>query len=312
VIYMRVIIAGGAGLIGRQLTKELAQEGYEVIILSRNPDKVISIPKGVEVVAWDGVSTQNWGLLVNEAQAIVNLSGENIAGGGLLPSRLTDERKQRIRNSRILSGKALLEAIEAAEKKPKVFVQSSAIGYYGFHGDEKLNEDSPPGDDFFAEWKEWETVSAPVEDMGVRRVIVRTGIIFSTGKGSALNPLVLPFKLYGGGPIADGKQYLSWIHEVDEARAICFLIENKDATSAFNLTAPNPATNAEVGKTIAKVLNRPYYLPVPGFVFKLAFGEVSALVTQGQRVFPDRLMESGFEFKFPEVEPALSDLLNRP
>ena len=306
---MRVIIAGGTGLIGRALTKELAQHGYEVIILSRNPGKVISVPQSVEVVAWDGVSTQGWGDLVNETRAIVNLSGENTGGEGFFPSRLTDERKRRIRDSRILSGKALLEAIEAAEKKPEILVQSSAIGYYGFHGDEKLNEESPPGDDFFAEWKEWEKVSAPVEDMGVRRVIIRTGIVFSTGKGSALNRLVLPFKLYGGGPIGSGKQYLSWIHETDEARAVRFLIENKDGRGAFNLTAPNPATNEEVGKAIARVLHRPYYLPAPEFAFKLAFGEVSSLVTEGQRVMPERLLEHGFEFQFPELEPALQDIL---
>ena len=306
---MSVIIAGGTGLIGRALTKELAQHGHEVIILSRNPDRVISVPENVKVVAWDGVSTQGWGDLVNETQAIVNLSGANIGGEGFFPSRLTDERKRRIRESRIMSGKALLEAIETAEKKPAVFVQSSAIGYYGFHGDEKLSEDSPPGDDFFAEWKEWEKVSAPVEDIGVRWVIIRSGIIFSTGRGSALNRLVLPFKLFAGGPIGDGKQYLSWIHETDEARAIRFLIENKDARGAFNLTAPNPATNAEVGKAIAKVLHRPYYLPAPGFAFKLAFGEVSALVTNGQRVMPERLLEYGFEFQFPNLAPALQDIL---
>jgi uncharacterized protein (TIGR01777 family) len=306
---MSVIIAGGTGLIGRALTKELAQHGHEVIILSRNPDRVISVPENVKVVAWDGVSTQGWGDLVNETQAIVNLSGANIGGEGFFPSRLTDERKRRIRESRIMSGKALLEAIETAEKKPAVFVQSSAVGYYGFHGDEKLSEDSPPGDDFFAEWKEWEKVSAPVEDIGVRWVIIRSGIIFSTGRGSALNRLVLPFKLFTGGPIGDGKQYLSWIHETDEARAIRFLIENKDARGAFNLTAPNPATNAEVGKAIAKVLHRPYYLPAPGFAFKLAFGEVSALVTNGQRVMPERLLEYGFEFQFPNLEPALQDIL---
>ena len=306
---MRVIIAGGTGLIGRALTKELAKHSYEVIILSRNPEKVISVPIGVKVVAWDGVSIQGWGDLVNEALAVVNLSGENIAGEGFFPSRLTNERKRGIRDSRILSGKTLLEAIEAAEKKPEVFVQSSAVGYYGFHGSEKLNEESPPGDDFFAEWKEWEKVSAPVEDMGIRRVIIRSGIIFSTGRGSALNRLVLPFKLFTGGPIGDGKQYLSWVHETDEARAIRFLIENNDARGAFNLTAPNPATNAEVGKSIAKVLHRPYYLPAPGFAFKLAFGEVSALVTEGQRVMPERLLEHGFEFQFPELEPALQDIL---
>jgi uncharacterized protein (TIGR01777 family) len=299
---MKVIIAGGTGLIGRQLTKELAQHGHEVIILSRNPEKVISVPKGVEVVAWDGVSSQGWGDLVNQAQAVVNLSGESVGGKGMFPSRLTDERKRRVRESRLFSGKALVEVIEAAEKKPQVFVQSSAVGYYGFHGDEKLNEDSPPGDDFFAEWKDWEKVSEPVEEMGVRRVIIRSGIIFSTGSGSALNPLVLQFKLFAGGPIADGKQYISWIHEADEARAIRFLIENEDARGAYNLTAPNPATNAEVGKAIAKTLGRPYYLPAPEFAFNLAFGEVGALVTKGQRVMPERLLEQGFEFQFPEVE----------
>ena len=306
---MRVIIAGGTGLIGRQLTKELAKQGYEVIILSRNPDKVISVPKGVEVVAWDGISSQGWGDLVNEVQAVVNLSGESVSGGGLFPTRLTEERKKRIRDSRILSGKALVEAIEAAGVKPKVFIQSSAIGYYGFHEDEKLNEDSPPGDDFFAEWREWEKVSEPVEDMGLRRVIVRSGIIFSNGKGSALNPLVLQARLFAGGPIGDGEQYLSWIHEVDEARAIRFLIENEDAHGAFNLTAPNPATQAEVGRAIAKTLGRPYYLPAPEFAFDLAFGEIAALVTKGQRVMPERLLGQGFEFQFPEVELALQDLL---
>jgi len=306
---MLAIIAGGTGLIGRKLTQHLVQKDYEVVILSRNPEKVVSIPKGVRVAAWDGKSTEGWGDWVNQAQAVVNLAGENIGGEGFLPSRLTDKRKDRVRNSRILTTKALVEAIRSAETKPRVFVQASAIGYYGFHQDEKLTEQSPPGDDFFAEWKDWEPVSAPVEDMGVRRVIIRSGVIFSTGYGSALNRLVLPYKLYAGGPIGDGKQYLSWIHEIDEARAIRFLIENDSAQGAFNLTAPNPATNAEIGKAIAKVLNRPYYLPVPEFAFDLAFGEVGGLVTKGQRVIPERLLDFGFEFQFPEVEPALRNLL---
>lgn len=306
---MRVIVAGGTGLIGRQVTKELARNGYEVVILSRNPEKVISLPKGVEVVAWDGESTQGWSEHVNGVQAVVNLSGESVSGGGLFPRRLTDARKKRIRDSRILSSKVLVEAIEAAEVKPKVFVQSSAIGYYGFHGDEKLNEDSPPGDDFFAEWREWEKFSEPVEDMGLRRVIIRSGINFSTGRGSALNPLVLQVRLFAGGPIGSGEQYISWIHEVDEARAIRFLIENEEARGAFNLTAPNPATQAEVGKAIANTVGRPFYLPAPEFAFNLAFGEIAALVTKGQRVIPERLLEQGFEFQFPELEPALQDIL---
>ena len=306
---MKVIIAGGTGLIGRQLTKELVKNNHEVVILSRNPSKVLSVPEGVQVAAWDGRTTQEWGKIVNESQVVVNLAGDSVAGEGFLPSRLTPSRKKRIRESRIFSTEALVAAIEEAENKPQVFVQSSAIGYYGFHEDQRLTEESPPGDDFFAEWKDWEPVSEPVEDIGVRRVIIRTGIYFSMRKGSALNRLVLPFKLFAGGPIGDGKQYLSWIHEDDESRAIRFLIEDENAQGAFNLTAPNPATNAEVGKAIARVLGRPYYLPAPGFAFNLAFGEVGQLVTKGQRVIPERLLERGFEFEFPEVEPALRDLL---
>lgn len=306
---MHTIITGGTGLIGRALAKDLTRNGYEVIILSRKPEKVVGVAGGIDVVPWDGISTRGWGDLVNNSLAVVNLSGESISGGRFFPTRLTEERKKLIRESRIMSSKALLQAIENSENKPEVFVQSSAVGYYGFHGDEKLNEESPPGNDFFAEWKYWEKESETVEHLGVRRVIIRTGIIFSTGNGSALNRLVLPFKLFTGGPIGDGKQYLSWIHEVDEARAIRFLIEDKDARGAFNLTAPNPATNAEVGRAIAKVLKRPYYLPLPDFVFKVAFGEVGSLVTEGQRVMPERLLERNFEYRFPEVEPALSDLL---
>jgi hypothetical protein len=306
---MKVLIAGGTGLIGRQLSKELVKQDLDVVILSRKPEKVISTPQRVEVAQWDGVTTQGWGDLINECQVVVNLAGENIGGEGFLPSRLTETRKKRIRDSRVQSAQALVAAIDAAERKPQVFVQSSAIGYYGFHGDEELTEESPPGDDFFAEWRDWEPVSRPVEEMGVRRVIIRTGIYFSTRKGSALNRLVLPFKLFAGGPIGDGQQYLSWIHEDDESRAIHFLMEDDDAQGVFNLTAPNPVTNAEAGRAIARVLGRPYYLPAPEFAFNLAFGEIGALVTQGQRVLPKRLQQLGFEFKFPEVEPALRDLL---
>ena len=156
---MKVLIAGGTGLIGRQLSKELVKQDLDVVILSRKPEKVISTPQRVEVVQWDGVTTQGWGDLINECQAVVNLAGENIGGEGFLPSRLSETRKKRIRDSRVQSSQALVAAIDAAERKPKVFVQSSAIGYYGFHGDEMLTEESPPGDDFFAEWRDWEPVS---------------------------------------------------------------------------------------------------------------------------------------------------------
>ena len=169
---MKVVIAGGTGLIGRQLTKELAKYDHTVVILSRNPDKVISVPKNVELSGWDGKNpTRELVELINESQAVINLAGENIGGEGFLPSRLTEVRKQRIRDSRIKSTEVLVDMIKEAENKPQVFAHGSAIGYYGFHDDEQLTEASPPGDDFFAEWKDWEPVSEPVESMGVRRVI---------------------------------------------------------------------------------------------------------------------------------------------
>lgn len=308
---MRVIITGGSGLIGRGLTEILAQHGYEVIILSRNPERVANLPEGTQAVAWDGRTAQGWGHLVNDAEAVVNLAGENLAGESFFPARLTPERKQRIRESRILSGEAILEAIQAVEKKPEVLVQASAIGYYGLRGDEIVDEDSSPGDDFFAEWKNWEKVTKPVEVLGVRRVIIRTGVVLSTEKGSALARLMLPFKLYAGGPFGDGQQYISWIHIADEVGAIRFLIENKEVQGVFNLTAPNPMTNAEFGKTLGKVMKRPYYLPVPGFVLRIAFGEVTAVVLEGQRVVPKRLLQAGYEFKFPELETALRDTLSK-
>ena len=307
---MQAIIAGGGGLIGRELTKGLAQSGYKVIILSRNPEKVTSLPDGAQAVSWDGKTAQGWGHLVNDVDAIVNLAGENLAGEGFFPARLTRERKQRIRDSRILSGKAILEAIQAAEKKPEVLVQASAIGYYGFREDEIVDEDSSPGDDFFAEWKDWEKVTEPVEVLNVRRVIIRTGVVLSTEKGSALTRLMLPFKLFAGGPFGNGRQYISWIHIADEVSAIRFLIENHKTQGVVNLTAPNPVTNAEFGKTLGKVMKRPYYFPVPGFALEMAFGEVTAVVLEGQRVVPKRLLQEGFEFQFPELESALRDTLS--
>jgi uncharacterized protein (TIGR01777 family) len=309
---MRVIITGGSGLIGSELTANLAQDGHEVTILSRNPEKVSGIADSTRAVAWDGKTDQGWGHLVEGADAIVNLAGENLAGEGFFPSRLTSERKQRIRDSRVFAGEAIVEALQAAEKKPEVLIQSSAVGYYGPHGDEKLDENSPPGDDFFAGWKEWEKVTAPAEDMGVRRIIIRSGVVFTTKKGSALTRLMLPFKLFAGGPFGNGRQYISWIHIADEVGAIRTLIENKVARGVYNLTAPNPVTNAEAGKALAKVMHRPYYLPTPGFALKMAFGEVTSVVLEGQRVIPKRLLELGFTFQFPEIEPALRDLLNKP
>ncbi len=185
------------------------------------------------------------------------------------------------------------------------------MGYYGPQRNEVINEDCPPADDFLAQiCVDWEASTAPVTTHGVRQVSIRTaGIVLNPNKG-ALPLLVLPHRFFSGGPLGSGKQWYTWIHPEDEVAAIRFLIENQNATGAFNLTAPNPLTNADFEKTIGKVLNRPSWLPVPSFALEIAFGEVSSVVLTGQRVHPDRLSDLGFSFKYPDLEAALRDLLS--
>jgi hypothetical protein len=305
---MRVIITGGTGQIGRPLIADLVKQGYEVVVLSRSPGVVEGLPKEVKIEGWDARTAKGWGHLADSAGAIVNLAGENIAGEGFLPARWTDERKKRILESRVNAGKAVMEAVEQASKKPGVVIQASAVGYYGPRGDEEITEDSPPGDDFLAKvCLDWEASTAPVEKMGVRRAVIRTGLPLSFEEG-ALARMALPFKLFAGGPLGSGKQYFPWIHPADETGAIRFLIENANASGAFNLTAPKPLTNAQFSRILGKVMGRPSLIPTPSFAFEMAFGEVAALVLTGQRAIPKHLLEAGYKFQYTDAEAALRDL----
>ena len=306
---MRIIITGGSGLIGRPLVRSLAADDHEVIVLSRSPALVKGLPSGVRVEGWDGRTAKGWGALADGADAIINLAGESIAGEGLLPQRWTEERKARILQSRVDAGKAVVEAVTAAARKPGVVVQSSAVGYYGTHGPEKtITEESPAGDDFLAKvCIAWEESTAPVEALGVRRPIARTGIVI-TFDGGALVPMALPFRFLAGGPIGSGKQPFPWIHIDDEVRALRFLVENPNANGPFNLAAPEPPTNAEFSRALGHIMGRPSLIPAPAFAFELAFGEVAMLVTEGQRTIPQRLLDLGFQFKFTDAEAALRDL----
>jgi uncharacterized protein (TIGR01777 family) len=307
---MRVLITGGTGLIGRALAAELVSHGHEAVVLSRSPERASGLPDGVRVVGWDARTTAGWGHLADGAGAIVNLAGASIAGEGFFPSRWTEEQRRVIRESRLNSSRAVVEAVEQSEHKPDVLIQASGVGYYGFCGDEILTEESAPGDDWAARFtaQEWEPSTSPVEQMGVRRVVARIGLVLSAEEG-ALPRLLLPFRLFVGGPMGSGKQWYSWISLQDEARALQFLIETEEARGAFNLTAPNPVTNGELAKLISKVMGRPYWFPLPGFAMRLAFGEVAEVVLQGQRAIPRRLVDLGFEFDFPTAEASLQDLL---
>jgi uncharacterized protein len=309
--FMRIVITGGAGFIGRALAADLAATGCEVVILSRNPAKAAGLPAGVRAERWDGRTAAGWGSLADGALAIINLAGENLAGGGFLPARWTPERTQLIRQSRLDAGQAVVAAVQVAQVKPQVVIQSSGIGYYGTRGDSVRTEADGPGADFLARLTvDWEASTAPVALQGVRHVSIRSGVVLSPTEG-ALYRLLLPFKLFAGGPMGSGRQGFSWIHPADETAAVRFLIENPQASGAFNLCAPKPLTNAEFAKVIGAVLGRPSWLPVPAFALKLALGEVASMVLEGQRAVPQKLLDLGFKFRFPDAEPALRDLLGK-
>ena len=306
---MRIIITGGTGLLGRRLAASLLLDGHEVIILSRAPDQARNVPAGARLEAWDGRSAQGWGGMADGAGAVVNLAGEPLGGTGFLPPRWTQAVKDRINQSRSSAGQACVEAIRAAKKKPEVLVQAAAIGYYGARkGDELLTEQSTAGDDFQAQvCVAWEASSAAVEEFGVRRVLLRTGLVMD-GHGGIYPRLALPFKLFAGGPLGDGRQWMSWIHINDEIAAIRSLIQQKSASGPYNLTAPNPVQNREFARVLGRTLHRPALIPTPAFAFQLMLGEVATLVLDGQRVIPQRLQEMGFKFKYETLEPALRAL----
>ena len=307
---MRVVITGGTGLIGRALSANLAADGHEVIVLTRSPERSTHLPDRVQAERWDARTAEGWGHLADGADAIVNLAGSSIAGEGFFPTRWTDEQRRLIRESRLNSSSAVVQAVSQAEQKPRVVIQASGVGYYGYRGDESLTEEAEPGDDWAARFtvEEWEPSTAPVEEMGVRRAVARTGVVLSTEDG-ALPRLLLPFRLFVGGPMGSGDQWYSWIHLEDQARALRFLIENEEARGAFNISAPNPVRNGELAKLIGKVMGRPSWIPVPGFALRLAFGEVAEVVLKGQRAVPKGLLDLGFEFHFPAAEAAIKDLL---
>jgi uncharacterized protein (TIGR01777 family) len=302
--FMRIIIAGGTGLIGKALTESLLENGHQVWILTRDPQKA-TLQGSALRVGWDGRTSKGWEALVSQVDAIVNLTGESLGSGPW-----TRERKNRILSSRVEAGKAISDAILQANPQPKVLIQASAVGFYGSLGAEPATEDSAPGGGFLAQVCEaWENSSRPVEESGVRRVILRTGVVLSRGEGT-LQRMMLPFKLFVGGPLGDGRQGLPWIHLADEVAGIRFLLETETARGVYNLSAPEPLSNARFGRILAKEMRRPYWLPVPAFVLRLILGEMSTLVLQGQYVFPKRLQELGFRFKYATVESALQDLLS--
>jgi len=312
----RVLLTGGTGLIGRALCKTLIEAGMDVVVLSRHPELAYGrLPHGVAVQGWDARTLGDWVKWVGEVDVIVNLAGESIAGENtlaVLTRRWTKEQKSRIRESRLRAGALLVEAMGAAARKPSVFVQASAVGYYGNRRDEVVDEETQAGEGFLADvCRAWEKSTEEVTQWGVRRVVIRTGLVLAS-QGGILPLMLLPLRLFVGGKLGDGRQYLPWIHLDDEVEAIRFLIEEETLNGVFNLSAPNPVTQATFVQIAGRLLHRPAWMPTPAFLLKLALGEKAALVLEGQRVLPKRLLGAGFTFRFQELEPALQDLLEKP
>jgi len=303
---MHVLITGGTGLIGRAVAAELVGGGHRVTVLSRRAGEAarVGLPAGVQVAQWDGRSAEGWVDLADGADAIVNLAGASIGAGRWSPAR-----KEVIRRSRLEAGQAVSDAVRRVARKPRVVVQASGVGYYGPRGDEVVTEATPPAEDFLARLVvEWERSTAGVAELGVRHVVIRTGLVLSA-EGGSLPRLVMPFRLFAGGPMGSGRQWYAWIHIADEAAAIRFLIEHESAQGPFNLTSPQPVTNREFAAVLGRVMRRPAFFPAPALALRAALGEMADLVLTGQRVVPECLQALGFAFRFPTLEAALRDLL---
>ncbi|HSA95508.1 MAG TPA: TIGR01777 family oxidoreductase [Acidobacteriota bacterium] len=302
----RVLITGASGFIGGALTAEFLDAGYEVVGLTRRAGRLASGPSRRPALApWDARTAAGWGGLVEGARAIVNLAGDSLAEG-----RWTEAKKARILASRVEAGAAVVEAVRAARVKPLVLVQASAIGYYGPAGDKELDEASGPGAGFLADVvRAWEDSTRAVEALGVRRAVIRTGLVLGAG-GGVWPRLILPFRLFAGGPLGGGRQAFSWISLDDEVRAIRYLVEHEKLAGAFNLTAPAPLSQKQFCRVVGRALRRPCWLPVPAPLLRLLFGEKARqTLLSSQRVLPRRLLAAGFAFRHPDAASAVAAIL---
>jgi uncharacterized protein (TIGR01777 family) len=303
---VRVLVVGGSGLIGGALCESLVRDAHQAVVLSRSPERQ-RLPPGVRAAGWDGLTLGPWVDELASSDAVVNLAGESIFG------RWTAAKKARLRSSRVDTSRLVAEAFAAARRRPLVLVQASAVGYYGGDsGDRVVDEGSPAGSDFLARLSvDWEAASAAVEPLGVRRPVVRTGLVLSR-RGGALVPLRRAFRAFAGGPLGDGRQWTPWIHEADEVGAIRFLLESPAATGPFDLVAPEPVRNGDFSRAVGRALGRPSWLPAPRPAVRLLLGELADALLAGQRAVPSRLQAIGFRFRFPSLDAALADLLGQP
>ncbi|MDZ8263802.1 TIGR01777 family oxidoreductase [Nostoc sp. ChiQUE01b] len=321
---MKVAITGATGFVGSRLVQRLHGEGHEIVVLTRNTtfaQKVFpseAFPN-VEIVGYTPNASGSWQSVIANCDGVVNLAGEPIGEG-----RWTPERKQEILNSRKLGTQKIVEAIANANPKtavattggtpatrclPSVLINASAIGYYGTSETATFDETSLSGNDFLAQvCQAWEAEARKVKDAGVRLVILRFGIVL--GNGGALGKMIPPFKLFAGGPIGSGRQWFSWIHVDDLVNLILQALTKPEIEGVYNATAPNPVRMAGLSQTLGQVMNRPSWLPVPAFAIEALLGDGAIVVLEGQQVIPKRTVQTGFEYKYPNLQSALTQILN--
>jgi uncharacterized protein len=326
----RVIVTGATGLIGKALCERLTERGYAVVVFSRDAARARrKLPGAAEYVAWQPEESGPWAKAIDGAYGVIHLAGASLFG-----RRWSATYKREIRDSRVIGTRGLVNAMGQAATKPRVFISSSAVGYYGSRGDAELDEGAAPGDDFLAQvCRAWEQEAAQAERLGIRTAIVRTGVIVAGDDGArrlpidlrgaslarpgivlqteegALPLLTLPFHFFMGGPVLPGTQWLSWIHLADEVGIILLALEDERARGPINATAPQPQTNRDFSRAVGQVMGRPSWLPVPGFALKLMLGEMADIITAGQRVIPQKAKQLGYRFQYPTSQEALREAI---
>src|SRR4030066_882573 len=300
---MKILITGGTGFVGTQLTSRLIKDNHEVTILTRSLKGAKGASPGISYLEGDPTKRGSWQEAIKNHDAVINLAGASIF------SKWTEEHKKAIRESRVNTTRHIVEGIPSRPERPFTLFSASAVGYYGFCGDVELVEGSPPGNDFLARIAtEWEGEALQARDTGARVVITRFGIVMGE-KGGALSQMIPLFKKYIGGPIGSGKQWFSWVQLKDLAETFAFLLKHPEISGPVNVCSPNPVRNKDLAKALGRALHKPSFMPAPGFMVKLVLGEFGSVILEGQKVIPKRLLESGFVFQYTDLDKALQGIV---